>query len=123
MSEAKNPPEDASAAKRKQIKLSLPKDLKPVYANVALISHAPAEMVIEFAQVLPRIPHGTIQARVIMTPMHAKMLHMALTQNLANYERKFGEIRLPRHGSHLADSLFRFPQEGGEGSEDDKDGD
>jgi hypothetical protein len=107
MSEQQEKPGAAAKPQRKQIKLNLPKDLKPVYANVAMISHAPAEMVIEFAQVLPRMPHGTIQARVIMTPMHAKMLQMALTRNLANYEQKFGEIRLPQPGSPLADNFFR----------------
>jgi hypothetical protein len=118
MSDEKSKPSEAGKQERKQIKLNLPKDLQPVYANVALISHAPAEMVIEFAQVLPRIPHGTIQARVIMTPMHAKMLHMALARNLANYEKKFGEIRLPQPGSSLADNFFRSS---GEGSSDDDD--
>ena len=57
----------------------------------------------------------------MMTPMHAKMLHMALSQNIANYERQFGEIRLPRRGSHLADSFFRFPQEEGDDDNDKKD--
>jgi hypothetical protein len=110
---AQESPADQPA--RKQIKLNLPKDLKPVYANVALISHAPAEIIIELAQVLPRMPHGTIQARVIMTPMHAKMLQMALARNLANYESKFGEIRLPTPGSPLADSFFRTtPDESGD---------
>jgi hypothetical protein len=118
MSDEKSKPSEAGKQGRKQIKLNLPKDLQPVYANVALISHAPAEMVIEFAQVLPRIPHGTIQARIIMTPMHAKMLHMALARNLANYEKKFGEIRLPQPGSSLADNFFRSS---GEGSSDDDD--
>ncbi len=117
MSEHESQSKDAGEAKKRQIKLTMPKDLKPVYANVALISHAPAEMVIEFAQVLPRIPHGTVQARVIMTPMHAKMLQMALSQNLATYEKKFGEIHLPRPNTGLADSFFRFPQEGTGGSE------
>jgi hypothetical protein len=107
MSEQQEKPGATGKPQRKQIKLNLPKDLTPVYANVAMISHAPAEMVIEFAQVLPRMPHGTIQARVIMTPMHAKMLQMALTRNLANYEQKFGEIRLPQPGSPLADNFFR----------------
>jgi hypothetical protein len=46
---------------------------------------------------------------------------MALAQNLANYERQFGEIRLPQRGSALADNFFRFPQEGQEGPEDNKD--
>lgn len=119
MSEEQSQPNEAAKPQRKQIKLNMPKDLKPVYANVALISHAPAEMVIEFAQVLPRVPHGTIQARVIMTPMHAKMLQMALTRNLANYEKKFGEIHLPRPGSTLADNFFRSPQEESGDDEDE----
>ena len=107
MSEQQGKSQETGKPPQKQIKLNMPKDLKPVYANVALISHAPAEIVIEFAQVLPRIPHGTVQARVIMTPMHAKMLQMALARNLANYEQKFGEIHLPQPGSSLANNFFR----------------
>lgn len=97
----------------RQISIDFPKDLQAVYSNVAFISLTPAELVLDFAQVLPRSPRGSLQARVIMTPMHAKMLHMALAQNIVNYERQFGEIRLPQRGAALADSFFRFPQEGG----------
>jgi hypothetical protein len=43
-----------------------------------------------------------------MSPMHAKLLHAALAQNIANYERQFGEIRLPQQMS-IADSFFRYP--------------
>lgn len=118
MSEEK-PTNPQPAKKQRRINIDLPKDLQAVYANVALISHTPAEFMIDFAQVLPRSPRGKVQARVIMTPMHAKMLHMALAQNIANYERQFGEIRLPQRGSRLADSFFRFPQE--EGDSDDND--
>lgn len=105
---------------QKRININLPKDLEPEYANVAFISHSLGELVIDFAQVLPRSPRGSVKARIIMTPMHAKMFQMALAQNLLNYESQFGEIRLPQHGSALADNFFRFPQEG---SEEDKDED
>lgn len=37
--------------------------------------------------------------------MHAKMLQSALAQNIANYERQFGEIRLP---TNLADQFSAF---------------
>ena len=47
-------------------------------------------------------------------------LQMALTQNLANYEKQFGEIRLPHSGAALANNFFRFPQEGQEDAGDDK---
>jgi hypothetical protein len=54
------------------------------------------------------MPKGFVVARVIMSPMHAKMLQSALAQNIAGYEKQFGEIRLP-HSPSLADQLFRFP--------------
>ncbi len=106
---------------QKKVNIDLPKDLKAAYANVAFITHSPAEMVIDFAQLLPRSSRGTVQARIIMTPMHAKMLHMALAQNIAKYEQQFGEIRLPQRGSALANSFFRFPQD--DQGDDDKDKD
>lgn len=97
---------------KKRVRIDMPKDLVPLYANVAFISHTPAEMVLDFAQVLPHAPRGRVQARIIMTPMHAKMLQAALAKNVANFERQFGEIRLPQRGPSLADSFFRFPQDG-----------
>ncbi len=91
----------------KKIAIDIPKDVRAVYANLAFISHTPAEMVMDFAQVLPRMPRGSILARVIMSPMHAKMLHTALGQNIANFERQFGKINMPRS---IADQFFRSPQ-------------
>ena len=108
--------EPAKPPKPKTINIEFPKDLNAVYANVAFISHTPAEMIVDFAQVLPRIPKGNVVSRVIMSPMHAKMLHSALAQNIANYERQFGEIRLPQQMS-IADQFFKFPP----GSADDGD--
>jgi hypothetical protein len=104
----------------KRIGIEIPKELEAVYSNVAFISHTPAELILDFAQVLPRMPKGSIVARVIMSPMHAKMLQRALAQNIANYEKQFGEIRLPQQPS-LADQLFRFPPTGpDEGDESDE---
>ena len=77
---------------------------------MAFINFTPAEMVLDFAQVLPRTPRGALTARVIMSPIHAKLLHAALGQNLANFERQFGEIRIPTR-TNLADDFFRFPGE------------
>lgn len=100
--------EAAKKPKPKRVNIEIPKELKAVYANVAFISHTPAEMIVDFAQVLPRIPKGTVVSRIIMSPMHAKLLHAALAQNIGNYERQFGEIRLPQQMS-IADSFFRYP--------------
>ena len=102
--------------KQTRITIDLPKDLKPVYSNVAFINYTPAEVVLDFAQVLPRTPRGALMARIIMSPIHAKLLHAALAQNLANYEHQFGEIQLPHPRPNIADNFFRFP---GEGSDDE----
>ena len=108
-----------SRPKPKQVSIEIPKDLTAVYANVAFISHTPAEMVIDFAQVLPRMPKGSVMSRVIMSPVHAKMLHRALGQNVDKYEQQFGEIRMPTHSS-LADQLFKFPQSDNPNEDDDQ---
>ena len=99
----------------KKIAIDMPKDVPIFYSNVAMISHTPVEIVLDFAQVLPRSPRGTVQARMVMTPMHAKLLQMALTQNIQNYERQFGQIRIPNQASPLVNNFFRFSGESGGG--------
>lgn len=110
-------PQPNPAQKPKRVTIELPKELKAVYANAALISHSPAEIVLDFAQVLPRTPKGTVTSRIIMSPMHAKLLQLALAQNIANYERQFGEIRLPQQKT-LADHLFNFQPPDGPADDD-----
>lgn len=100
--------EKGAAPKPKRVSIEIPKDLEAVYANVAFISHTPAELVLDFAQVLPRMPKGSVVSRVIMSPVHAKLLQHALAQNITNYEKQFGEIKIPSQTS-LADQFFRFP--------------
>jgi Protein of unknown function (DUF3467) len=86
--------------------LELPADLELVYANLARISHSPADIVLDFAHLLPGEPKAKIRSRVVMTPLSAKLLVKALTENIARYETAFGEISLPVNTT-LADNLFR----------------
>src|SRR5512147_1997710 len=86
--------------------LELPADLELVYANLARIAHSPADIVLDFAHLLPGEPRAKIRSRVVMTPLSAKLLVRALTENIARYESAFGEITLPSN-STLADNLFR----------------
>ena len=104
--------------RQKKIALEVPKDLHAAYANLAFLTHTPAEIILDFGQYLPRMPKGQIVSRIIMSPMHAKLLHAALSQNLAKYEQQFGEIRVPKRTS-LADELFRFKAGGDEEDDDD----
>ncbi|NOH01829.1 MAG: DUF3467 domain-containing protein [Chloroflexi bacterium] len=86
--------------------LVLPPDLELVYANLARIAHSPSDIVFDFAHLLPGETNAKIRSRVVMTPLSAKLLLRALTENIARYEAAFGEINLPSNPS-LADSLFR----------------
>ena len=101
---------------QKRVTIDIPKELQAVYANLAFLSHTPAEMIFDFAQVLPRMPRGKVMSRVIMSPMHAKMLHLALAQQIANYERQYGTIPMPQSIS-LANQFFRFPSQDGDKDE------
>ena len=86
--------------------LEAPENLGPVYANLARIAHSPSDLVIDFAHILPGDAKAVIRSRVVMTPLSAKLLLRALTENIARYEAAFGEIHVPVN-SALADNLFR----------------
>lgn len=87
-------------------RINVPEGTEPVYANLARISHSPADIVIDFAHILPGESTANIQSRVVMSPLSAKLLMHALTENLGRYEAAFGEIKVPGNTT-LAENLFR----------------
>lgn len=70
------------------------KEAEGIYSNLAIITHSPAEFVIDFTRVLPGVPKAKVHARIVMTPQHAKMLLNAIKDNIEKFEKKFGEITL-----------------------------
>ncbi len=70
------------------------KEAEGTYSNLAIITHSPAEFVIDFTRILPGVPKARVQARIIMTPQHSKLLMNALRDNIQKYEDKFGEIKI-----------------------------
>ncbi|MEA3336423.1 MAG: DUF3467 domain-containing protein [Chloroflexota bacterium] len=90
--------------KPRRVNLELPQELDPTYANFAVISHTPNEVVIDFAQLLPGMPKGRVKARVVLTPTSAKMVQQALRQNLEKFEGRFGKIPGPDRQSNTFDS-------------------
>ena len=87
-------------------KIHIPDGMEPAYTNLARISHSPADIVIEFAHMLPGESTATIRSRVVMSPLSAKLFLRALTENLGRYEAAFGEINVPVNNT-LAENLFR----------------
>ncbi len=70
------------------------KEAEGIYSNLAIITHSPAEFVIDFTRVVPGVPKARVLSRIITTPQHAKMLLRALKENLDKFESRFGEIKI-----------------------------
>lgn len=81
-------------------------DLPTIYANFVRIAHSPADFVLDFAHLLPGEQQARVRVRVLMSPLSAKLLLRALSENIARYEAAFGEIVLPVSSS-LAEHLFK----------------
>ncbi|MDY6288092.1 MAG: DUF3467 domain-containing protein [Bacteroidales bacterium] len=79
------------------LKLDVSSDVaNGTYSNLAIISHSPSEIILDFAQMLPGTPNATVRSRVIMNPIHAKRLLAALNDNLQKFEHNFGPIVEPK---------------------------
>jgi hypothetical protein len=91
---------------KKQPNFSVPPDVQAHYANLVRITHSSSELVLDYARMLPDLKQPEALVRIILSPLSAKLLHRALGENLAKYESRYGEIKLPGPAS-LADSLFQ----------------
>ena len=86
--------------KQHQIKIELDDNIgQGEYANFAVVTHSPAEFVMDYIRVLPGMTKSKVKSRIIMAPMHAKTLMMALQDNIKKYESKFGEIKIAKGGA------------------------
>jgi len=72
------------------------KEAEGIYSNLAIISHSPAEFVMDFTRVMPGVPKAKVFARIVMTPQHSKMFLGALMDNIHKFEQQFGEIKTDR---------------------------
>jgi hypothetical protein len=89
-----------------QLQVELPPQLEPTYSNLVIIQHSPSEFILDFARVLPNMPTARVGARIVMTPMHARLLLRALSENIDKFEAQFGAIYVPQEGEALANQLF-----------------
>lgn len=82
---------------QQQIKVELgDTEAEGIYCNMCMIMHSPTEIVLDYARVMPRSRKTRVLARIIMTPMHAKLMLQALDDNLKKFEKQFGEIKIHR---------------------------
>lgn len=64
------------------------------YANLAILNHSPSEFILDFVFLQPAAPKGKVNARIILSPDHAKRFLAALQDNVQKYEARFGAIPL-----------------------------
>ena len=79
-----------------QLKIELtPEVAEGIYANLAIITHSSAEVVLDFIRVLPGVPKANVKSRIVLAPEHAKRLLFALQDNVMKYEKASAPINLP----------------------------
>jgi len=79
---------------QEEMQIHMPPEVQGgVYANQMLISHTQEEFVFDF--ILGTPPMAVVNARVIVSPAHAKRIASVLIENIQKYESMFGEIAAP----------------------------
>lgn len=83
------------SVERKEIQLQVQMDddvAQGIYVNMAMVNHSETEFTIDMIYIQPQQPKAKVRTRVITSPKHCKRLLLALQDNLAKYEAKFGNI-------------------------------
>ena len=87
--------ENKENAPNNQINIELSAEVaEGTYSNLAIISHSSSEFVVDFIRMMPGTPKANVKSRIILTPEHAKRLMLALSDNIAKFEKQFGTINL-----------------------------
>lgn len=77
-----------------EMQINFPPEVqRGVYANQMVVTHSQEEFLLDF--ILAAAPAGVVNARVVVSPTHAKRIAAVLMDNIAKYESRFGEIKMP----------------------------
>ena len=83
---------DSDKQNPQELQIQIPPGIQGgAYANNMVVVHNQEEFVLDFIMATP--PVGTVNARVIVSPSHAKRIAAALLDNVSKYEERFGEIK------------------------------
>ncbi len=80
------------------------------YSNFVVVTHSPAEFVMDFTRILPGVPKAKVHSRIIVAPPHVKSFMIALKDNISKFEKRYGEIKvhqqegMPKFGIKPPDS-------------------
>ncbi len=62
------------------------------YVNFGSIAHNRSEFIVDLGRIVPGRAEVKILSRIMTTPLVAKQLCRALSQNIEQYEKSYGEI-------------------------------
>lgn len=82
--------------KKQEIKIEIDEQTSNgTYSNLALITHSQTEFIIDFIFAQPQNGKAKVRSRIVTSPLHVKKFLAALTENIAKYEMRFGQIQTP----------------------------
>ncbi len=70
---------------QKEIKIQIPQDIKPTYANSVRINVTDEEVMLQFALIKPEEGIGTLVGDIVLSPKHAIRFQKALDETLKKH--------------------------------------
>jgi hypothetical protein len=84
---------DPKPEQKPQLQIQVPPDVASgAYVNLTLVNHTETEFVLDFVFIQPLEPRASVRSRIISSPKHAKRLLLALQDNLARFEQRYGPV-------------------------------
>tara|TARA_Y100001970_G_C14209417_1_gene846030 strand:+ start:1156 stop:1461 length:306 start_codon:yes stop_codon:yes gene_type:complete len=81
--------------KKSQIEIKIDDEIaKGQYSNLIRVIHSQAEFIVDFINLSPGVKETKVRSRIVVSPVHIKTFLNALNDNVAKYEKKFGEIKV-----------------------------
>lgn len=75
-----------------EMQIQFPADIqRGAYANQMVATHTREEFILDFILATP--PVGLVNARVLVSPSHAKRIVATLNESISRYESAYGQIK------------------------------
>ncbi len=88
--------QDKQSIHQKTITIDISSDIeKGIYSNQLIVGHSQKEFILDFGVLLPPGQKIKIVSRIVVNPVDAKALLMALNENITRYEKIYGTIQMP----------------------------
>ena len=80
---------------QKKINIEVKEDVASgLYSNLVIINHSPTEFVFDFVTMMPGFSKAKVVSRIVLAPQHAKKFMNALSNNVINFEKQNGSIKV-----------------------------